>query len=113
MKRLLLALCFFCCLGFESHASDPRPTPLAGNLKPGYPRLAIQKGIEGRVELLVTITATGHVDSVTVNQSSGSQLLDKAAVAAVRAWQYRPTIRNEMAVATTDIVLVEFRINNN
>jgi protein TonB len=112
MKHLLLILCLVCCLGFESHASDPRPTPLAGNPKPGYPRLAIHRRIEGRVELLVTITSTGHVESVTVNKSSGSQLLDQAAVTTVRVWQYKPTIRNGVAVATTDIVLVLFRINN-
>jgi protein TonB len=47
-----------------------------------YPREAIERGIEGRVVLLLTLSETGRVVGVEVAGSSGHAILDAAAVKA-------------------------------
>lgn len=49
-----------------------------------YPRLARKMGEEGRVVLAFTIEANGRLAGVRVVESSGSELLDEAALEAVR-----------------------------
>jgi protein TonB len=82
--------------------------PLAGNTPPAYPEEARKKGLESTVILKVTITATGEVAEVRVLR--GDEPFVAAAVAAVRAWRYRPAVLDGRAVAATRIVKVPFRI---
>lgn len=49
-----------------------------------YPRRAIKRTLEGRVELLARMDAKGGLLDLAVGQSSGSTLLDRAAERAVR-----------------------------
>lgn len=49
-----------------------------------YPDWARSRGIEGTVELLFTLSANGSVVEVKILHSSGSPLLDEAAIEAVR-----------------------------
>ncbi|MFN3476517.1 MAG: energy transducer TonB [Candidatus Methylomirabilales bacterium] len=49
-----------------------------------YPDLARSRGIEGTVELRFTLSANGSVMEVKVLRSSGSSVLDMAAVEAVK-----------------------------
>ncbi len=68
------------------HAS---PTPLTElNSPPGYPARAIRMGLQGTVLLSVEVDAMGWVASCAVQVSSGSSLLDSAAVRAVRKWRF-------------------------
>jgi len=91
---------------------DSTPRQVSGNKKPIYPVFAKRYGTEGEVQLKVSISPSGRVDTVTIEKSSGSDLLDKAAVTAVRTWRYHPAVRDGQPVATTDIVPVIFRINS-
>ena len=72
---------------------EARPAPLH-NPSPRYPRLAQERNIEGTVKLELTVAATGEVLSAVVIQSSGSSLLDKAALAAVDEWRFEPGTRD-------------------
>lgn len=49
-----------------------------------YPRMARRMGVEGRVMLAFTIRADGRLAGVRVAESSGSEVLDEAALQAVR-----------------------------
>ena len=91
---------------------DSKPQPVSGNRKPAYPILAKKRGIEGEVHLKVLISLSGQVDTVTIEQSSGSVLLDRAAVEAVSNWRYHLPLRDGKPVTVTDIVPVQFRINS-
>lgn len=63
--------------------------PLVGcNPPPDYPALARQRRIEGVVELLLIVDAEGRVVDLTVVASSGSRLLDQAAIKAARQWRF-------------------------
>ena len=58
------------------------------NLPPDYPARARRNGWQGTVLILVRCGATGEVVAVEVISSSGHPLLDDAALAAVRRWQF-------------------------
>jgi protein TonB len=49
-----------------------------------YPESARDDGIEGRASVAFTLTRTGQVTSVSLAGSSGSAILDRAALAMVR-----------------------------
>ncbi len=53
-----------------------------------YPPAAFRAGIEGVVEVLVTIDETGRVTAARVYRSSGHRILDDAAVEWVRKWEF-------------------------
>jgi len=77
---------------------------------PQYPELARQRGWQGTVLLVVKIDASGRVTNVEVEQSSGYQLLDAAAVGAVRRWRYKPAVGRNGPVATEELQPVTFRL---
>jgi protein TonB len=81
-----------------------------GNPAPRYPERAVDAGLEGVVTLCVTVGAGGDVESVTVKTSSGSVLLDRAAVQAVRGWRFRPALRAGRAVRSRFEVPIRFRL---
>lgn len=58
-------------------------------VKPDYPRLAIDQGLEGHVELLALVDIEGTVEDVEIVKSAGP-LLDGAATAAVRRCRFEP-----------------------
>ena len=57
---------------------------------PVYPRRALELRQEGRVTLKAEVMQTGRPRGLTIAQSSGYPLLDMAALAAVRQWEFNP-----------------------
>jgi protein TonB len=95
----------------QSHGTDStRPPKFAGNRPPNYPLLAQQRGWEGTVLLALRIDERGHVTEVTIARSSGYDVLDAEAIAAVREWRGEPAMRNGQAVATEETLPVRFRL---
>jgi periplasmic protein TonB len=89
----------------------PHPiSGMAGNRKPAYPVLARSRHLEGRVMLQVDVTAAGDPLTVRVISSSGHDMLDGAAVDAVRTWRFVPATRAGQAVAGSVDVPVDFRM---
>jgi protein TonB len=89
----------------------PQPiSGLASNRKPDYPPAAKQRGQQGRVVLRVEVSAAGAPLSVTVLSTSGHDLLDKAALAAIEQWRFHPATRAGAAVAGAVDVPVQFRL---
>ena len=60
------------------------------NTPPPYPRKARRLGFEGIVMLKVLIDENGRVDHLTVIKSSGYDVLDRAALSAVKRWLFEP-----------------------
>ena len=58
-------------------------------VKPDYPPVAIEQGLEGRVELLALVNTRGLVEDVEILRSAGA-LLDGAASMAVRRCRFAP-----------------------
>ena len=87
----------------------PRPASHMNNPKPEYPTIAIRRQWEGRVMLKVFVLANGTAGEVRVATSSGHEVLDEAAVDAVRRWRFVPAKREGQPVDSW----VSFPINWN
>ena len=77
-------------------------------VKPVYPDIARQAGIEGIVSMRVLINKDGAVEKVDV--LSGEQALQQAAIAAVRQWRYRPFLLDGNTTPVVTIVNLKFQI---
>ncbi len=66
------------------------PPGILSRREPSYPEQARRAGIEGTVVLRIAILENGHAGDISVSESSGSSLLDKAAVEAVQLWRFVP-----------------------
>jgi TonB family protein len=58
-------------------------------VEPEYPKELRQRGIEGTVRLVLTVSPKGSVEGVQVN--GGNPILAEAAVKAVKRWVYSPS----------------------
>jgi protein TonB len=85
--------------------------PAPGNPAPRYPELAIDRGIEGTVLLMVSVTPDGVVRDIEVKKSSGSSLLDREAVRTVTGWSFLPALRLGHRVASRVEVPIRFRFD--
>lgn len=85
---------------------------LLSNPSPPYPPSARRNEIEGTVVVGLTISVNGTVESVWINSSSGSDILDQAALKAVAKWRFVPAKRGNQAIETTTSVPVQFNLRN-
>lgn len=98
-------------------APEPIATPPVGNAAylhnpaPRYPEAAQEEGWEGRVVLRVHVDAAGRPVSVDLHSSSGHDMLDKAALAAVRRWTFVPAKRGSTPIDGWVDVPLDFRLN--
>jgi periplasmic protein TonB len=82
------------------------------NPKPKYPGIATSRGWEGIVRLLVRVSAEGLSEEVTVQHSSGYDVLDESAIEAVEKWKFIPAKRGDTQVPSSVIVPINFVLNN-
>ena len=78
--------------------------------EPTYPLAAQHRRQEGNVLLSVKVSAQGKPARVALAQSSGFPLLDEAAIAAVRRWEFAPARVGLQAVAADIEVPVNFAL---
>lgn len=83
------------------------------NARPAYPPLARLRGYQGVVVLLVEVLADGRVGEVRIKRSVGHDILDRAALEAVRTWRFEPGRREGRAVTMSVEVPVRFVLNGN
>lgn len=79
------------------------------HVAPVYPAIARTAGVQGTVMLEAVINERGRVDNVRVLRSV--TLLDNAAVEAVRAWRYTPTLLNGVPVPVLLSITINFQID--
>lgn len=80
---------------------------------PVYPRRSLELGQQGMVTLHAEVLPNGFPDELKVAESSGYRLLDMAALAAVKKWEFEPTTVNGSAVISWVRVPVHFVIKDN
>jgi periplasmic protein TonB len=81
------------------------------NPPPEYPLSARRLGLEGTVTLRVLVSPEGLPDAIDIRRSSGSSVLDRSALKAVRAWRFAPARRGDTPVASWVEVPVRFRLD--
>lgn len=85
----------------------------AQNPKPEYPAIARSRGWTGKVLLKVRVSTEGLAESVTLEKSSGHDILDENAIEAVKQWRFIPAKRGTTPVTSSVIVPVDYKLNNN
>jgi len=80
------------------------------NPKPEYPVAARRFGFQGTVVLRVLIGLEGSPTEIRVEKSSGHNVLDEAALAAVKQWQFEPAREGDLRVAGWVDVPIQFRL---
>lgn len=86
------------------------PPRLAYHPPPIYPAVAVARGWSGRVLLRLTVGADGRVERVELAESSGHEVLDASALAAVERWRFEPARQAGRAVALTVLLPVVFEV---
>lgn len=82
------------------------------NPEPEYPLAARRRGQQGTVVLNVTVSAAGRTTEVSLRQSSGFELLDRAALRAVSTWEFEPARVGGVAVESKIEQSVRFKLTN-
>lgn len=75
----------------ELRPADGDAVPMV-RIAPRYPERALARGIEGRVLVEFTITASGNVRDAHVVAAEPSAIFNRSAVEAVSQWRYTPKI---------------------
>ena len=85
---------------------------MASNRPPRYPESARRRGDQGRVIVRVSVSADGEPLTLSIARSSGSTVLDEAAISAVRQWRFVPASQSGHPVAAQAEVPIVFRLEN-
>jgi TonB family protein len=80
------------------------------NPKPVYPREARDKRYEGEVLLWVEVLSNGRVGQIEVKKSSGYEMLDQSAFAAVKQWRFIPAMKGDVAIPFWVNIPIKFRL---
>lgn len=87
---------------------DAPPTPVS-KIQPSYPSSLLKSGVGGRVLISCVVDETGKVVSASVKQSAHPDL-DKAAIAAVTKWKFKPANRAGRSVTAKCVVPFNFEV---
>jgi len=79
--------------------SDDRDVVPLVRVDPDYPPTALQRRIEGYVDLEFTIGPAGSVEDARVIKARPPSVFDQAALRAVRRWRYNPRVEDGAAVS--------------
>lgn len=92
--------------------SDGEYLPIV-KVAPVYPRRALERGIEGDVELEFTVTKTGAVRDPVVIDAQPANIFDRAAIQAALKFKYRPRVVNGEPIDVPGVRnVIRFRIED-
>jgi len=86
------------------------PASPASKTQPIYPAALLKKGVGGKVLIACTVSPEGLTISTSIKQSSGHPDLDKAAIAAVNRWKFKPGTKAGKKVKSIVIVPFNFEV---
>ena len=88
---------------------DDPPVPLTP-IRPKYPEIAQEAGIEGTVFIQAFIDKKGRVIETTIIKGIPNTGLDEAAIKAIRKTRFRPARQRERAVGVWISIPVNFKL---
>ncbi len=99
----------------QAPAASPLVPPHAASgsagLQLAYPDAARSRGIEGTAVVRATVLPDGHAAAVSIERSSGSDLLNQAALQAVRDYRFSPATRGGLPVQGEIRIPIRFRLD--
>lgn len=97
--------------GGGGQGGDSDPVPLV-RVSPQYPARAMQRGVEGWVQLRFTVSTAGTVKDVEVERAEPPNYFEQAAVNAVSRYKYKPSMHDGQPVETPNVrVILQFNLN--
>lgn len=87
---------------------ETHPAKLLHKPIPDYPRIARKMGIEGTVVLQIIVDKDGNPADIGLQQSSGSDILDEAALRASRKAKFVPALQNGKKVEMGVLLYYKF-----
>jgi protein TonB len=97
---------------FNPPPSGPVALTVIDSPAPTYPLAMIRQNVTGKVVLRIEVDATGHPVSGVIESSSGSSMLDKAALKVVLAkWRFVPAQYMGQPIAATALVPIIFSLD--
>jgi protein TonB len=82
------------------------------NPKPPYPPLAVKMRLEGRVVLLAEVLPGGKAGRVSLETSSGHDILDRSALQTVKQWQFIPARKDGVVLAQVVRIPINFNLKS-
>ncbi len=84
-------------LGLSGYNQDGEYLPIR-HVRPTYPNRALQRGIEGWVILIFTVTETGSIENPQVDDADPAGIFERSALQAAQKFKYRPRVIDGVAV---------------
>lgn len=109
MKKFAVLVTLFASLCLPLHAAKTNPQVLEGK-SPAYPEELKRQGTTGEARIRAQIDATGAVVGASVS-SATHEAFGAAALAAVRAWRFKPAEENGVPVATSVTIPLQFKLS--
>ena len=82
------------------------------NPEPEYPLAARRRRQSGSVVLNVTVSGSGRATEISIKTSSGYDLLDQAALKAVKAWEFEPARIRSVGMESKIEVPIRFKLSD-
>jgi protein TonB len=96
---------------FEYGIGEVDQVPIATfQIPPEYPYHAKRQGTEGVVSIRFLVTREGEVSSFSVIKATPEGVFDEAARRSVLRWQFKPGMKDDMAVDTWVEMDIEFEL---
>lgn len=96
----------------ETSTHNAVPFPVSTPVKIVYPRKAVHKGWEGQTVVAAEILPDGSVGRTALAKTSGYNVLDHAAMDAIKTWKFSEASPEEDAVPQYVDIPVMFKLQN-
>jgi periplasmic protein TonB len=91
--------------------TDELPVPVK-EVKPEYPSLGREAGVEGLVIVHILVGKDGHVMRAQVSEKFSIPILNEAALDAARRWVFKPALANNHPVVVWETLQFRFRLHD-
>ena len=108
---LILSFIFASCGGGLELSKNYTPPSLKNKPRLLYPKTAQENSYTGKAKVMMVISETGTVRNAKLEESSGSDILDSAAVRYCRSMLFNPALRNNKPVYSRMEVTVRFDLS--
>lgn len=108
---LILAAAMSTAVAQDEAEDDGFRLQRINNVAPSYPRKAHADGIEGWVDLQLTVNPQGRVEDVTVLDAEPKQVFERAAIRAAVKWRFRPPEDAGITTNRSGRIRINFRLD--
>jgi len=110
---LILSFIFMSCAGnLDLSRQNFTPPSLKNQPRLLYPKNAQENSYTGNAKVVMIISETGNVKNAKIEKSSGSNILDSAAVRYCKSLLFNPAVRNNKPVYSRMEMTIKFDLSD-